>query len=198
MRLGEVIRTRRKGRFTVEELSDRAGVSSGLISQIERGKGNPSFKTMQRLAAALDLPIGALFQDDAATAAGSPADSDGADSISLHHEQQMVVRRDARKKLLFPKESMVWELLTPDLNRTLEMLRAVVPADYDTREVPFVHQGEECVHIVRGKLEVHIGEQVFALEAGDTITYDAAVPHWWRNRGGTEAEVISACTPPSF
>jgi transcriptional regulator with XRE-family HTH domain len=182
----------------VEELSDKAGVSSGLISQIERGKGNPSFKTMQRLAAALNLPIGALFQDDAVAAAGAPTDSDGVDAISLHHEQQMVVRKDARKKLVFPKESMVWELLTPDLNRTLEMLRAVVPADYDTREVPFVHQGEECVHIVRGKVEVHIGEQVFALEAGDTITYDATVPHWWRNRGGTEAEVISACTPPSF
>jgi len=198
IRLGDVIRAQRKGRFTVDQLSERAGVSSGLISQIERGKGNPSFKTMQRLAAALELPIGALFQNGAPPTAGVPSDPDGLNSTSLHGEQQMVVRRDARKKLVFPKESMVWELLTPDLNRTLEMLRAVVPADYDTREVPFVHQGEECVHIIRGKVEVHIGEQVFALDAGDTITYDATEPHWWRNRGGTEAEVISACTPPSF
>ncbi len=93
---------------------------------------------------------------------------------------------------------MVWELLTPDLNRNLEMLRAVVPADYDTREVPFVHAGEECVHVVRGTLEIHLGEHVLCLIAGDTITYDAGVPHWWRNVGGSEAEVISACTPPSF
>lgn len=198
IRLGDVIRTQRKGRFTVDQLSERAGVSSGLISQIERGKGNPSFKTMQRLAAALELPIGALFQDDVPPATDAPADSDGPAVTSLPGERQMVVRRDARKKLVFPKESMVWELLTPDLNRTLEMLRAVVPADYDTREVPFVHQGEESVHIIRGKVEVHIGDEVFALDAGDTITYDATVPHWWRNRGGTEAEVISACTPPSF
>jgi transcriptional regulator with XRE-family HTH domain len=194
MRLGEVIRGRRKGRFTVEELSERAGVSSGLISQIERGKGNPSFKTMQRLAAALEAPLGVLFQDDALPAA---AYSSGADQTE-RESRRMVVRRDARKRLLFPNESMVWELLTPDLNRTLEMLRAVVPPDYDTREVPFAHAGEECVHIVRGKVEVHLGEQTFSLEAGDTITYDSSVPHWWRNLGGTEAEVISACTPPSF
>ena len=181
----------------MEELSERAGVSSGLISQIERGKGNPSFKTMQKLAAALELPLGALFQDDGDAPTGYPRSSDGG-AISSQPERQMVVRGDALKKLVFPKESMVWELLTPDLNRSLEMLRAVVPPDYDTRDVPFAHAGEECVHIVRGRVEVHIGEQVFVLEAGDTITYDSTVPHWWRNLGGTEAEVISACTPPSF
>jgi transcriptional regulator with XRE-family HTH domain len=198
LRLGQVIRSQRKGRLTVEELSERAGVSSGLISQIERGKGNPSFKTMQRLAAALELPIGALFQDDAAPVTSAAGEASAPSTGSADLERMTVVRRDARKKLVFPKESMVWELLTPDLNRNLEMLRAVVPADYDTREVPFVHAGEECVHVVRGTLEIHLGEHVFCLIAGDTITYDAGVPHWWRNVGGSEAEVISACTPPSF
>jgi transcriptional regulator with XRE-family HTH domain len=198
LRLGQVIRARRKGRFTVEELSEKAGVSSGLISQIERGKGNPSFKTIQRLAAALEMPISALFQDDASplTSAETTMRDDSPDSTTI--ERMTVVRRDARKKLVFPKESMVWELLTPDLNRSLEMLRAVTPADYDTRDVPFVHAGEECVHVVRGTLEIHLGEHAITLNAGDTITYDASVPHWWRNVGGSEAEIISACTPPSF
>jgi transcriptional regulator with XRE-family HTH domain len=198
IRLGQVLRSRRKGRLTVEELSERAGVSSGLISQIERGRGNPSFKTMQRLAAALEMPISALFQDDVAPLASTRGESATASTGSEDLERTTVVRRDARKKLVFPKESMVWELLTPDLNRSLEMLRAVVPSDYDTREVPFVHEGEECVHVVRGAVEIHLGEHVIGLGAGDTITYDAGVPHWWRNVGGSEAEIISACTPPSF
>lgn len=198
LRLGEVIRSRRKGRLTVEEMSELAGVSAGLISQIERGRGNPSFKTMQRLAVALQLPIGALFQDDGVPSGTSVVGSDITKVGTSESERPFVVRKDARKKLVFPRESMVWELLTPDLNRALEMLRAVVPPDYDTREVPFVHRGEECVHVVRGALEVHLGEEVFALHAGDTITYDSSVPHWWRNMGGTEAEVIAACTPPSF
>jgi transcriptional regulator with XRE-family HTH domain len=198
LRLGQIVRSTRKGRFTVEELSERAGVSSGLISQIERGQGNPSFKTMQRLAAALALPIGALFQDDAATLSMAVSEPTTPRIGSADLERKMIVRRDARKQLVFPKESMVWELLTPDLNRNLEMLRAVVPADYDTREVPFIHTGEECVHVIRGTLEMHLDEHVFRINAGDTITYDAGVPHWWRNVGDSEAEVISACTPPSF
>ena len=61
-----------------------------------------------------------------------------------------------------------------------------------------VHAGDECVHIVRGTVEVHVGDRAIRLSAGDTITYDATVPHWWRNVGGSEAEVISACAPPSF
>ncbi len=189
---------RRKGRLTVEELSEKAGVSSGLISQIERGKGNPSFKTMQRLAAALELPISALFLDVVSPLIDAPIEAATPSLGQAELERMMVVRRDARKKLAFPKESMLWELLTPDLNRNLEMLRSVVPADYDTREVPFVHTGEECVHVVRGSFEIHLGEHVFRIDAGDTITYDAAVPHWWRNVGGSAGEVISACTPPSF
>jgi len=184
--------------MTVEELAARAGVSSGLISQVERGKGNPSFKTMQRLAAALELPIGALFQDDVGPLPDLPSTAPAHLAVATDLERVAVVRRDARKKLVFPKESMVWELLTPDLNRSLEMLRAIVPADYDTSEMPFMHAGEECVHVVRGTVEVHVGGRAIRLSAGDTITYDATVPHWWRNVGGSEAEVISACTPPSF
>src|SRR5438309_1602749 len=198
LRLGQVLRAGRRGRMTVEELSARAGVSSGLISQIERGKGNPSFKTMQRLAAALEMPISALFQDDAGPLPDPQSTAPAHLAAITEFERIAVVRRDARKKLVFPRESMVWELLTPDLNRSLEMLRAVVPADYDTSEMPFVHAGDECVHIVRGTVEVHVGDRAIRLSAGDTITYDATVPHWWRNVGGSEAEVISACAPPSF
>jgi len=178
LRLGQVLRARRKARMTVEELAARAGVSSGLISQIERGKGNPSFKTMQRLAAALELPISALFQDDVVGPLPDlPWTAPAHLAAATDLQRVAVVRRDARKKLVFPKESMVWELLTPDLNRSLEMLRAIVPADYDTSEMPFMHAGEECVHVVRGTVEVHVGDRAIRLSTGDTITYDATVPH---------------------
>jgi quercetin dioxygenase-like cupin family protein len=78
------------------------------------------------------------------------------------------------------------------------MIRSVVPVDYDTSAVPYVHEGEECVHVLRGRIEAGIGDERIVLEPGDSITYDAIVPHWWRNVGGLEGELISAVTPPSF
>lgn len=55
--IGAVIRRQRAGRYTLAELAQRSGVSSGLLSLIERGRGNPSIETLQRIAAALDLAV---------------------------------------------------------------------------------------------------------------------------------------------
>lgn len=55
--IGAVIRRHRTGRYTIAELAQRSGVSSGLLSLVERGRGNPSIETLQRIAAALDLAV---------------------------------------------------------------------------------------------------------------------------------------------
>src|SRR5579863_1958954 len=66
--LGELLKGARVGRFTIEQLAERSGVSAGRISQMERGLGNPSFATLSKVAAALEIPIGTFF-------AGPPGES---------------------------------------------------------------------------------------------------------------------------
>src|SRR5438445_9848694 len=100
--LGELLRTARQGTFTIGELARRSGVSSGRISQIERGLANPSFQTLWKLATALEIPLGSFFQGPAA-------------------EPRMVVRRGERKRLVVPHDELVYELLTPDLRGALEV-----------------------------------------------------------------------------
>jgi transcriptional regulator with XRE-family HTH domain len=179
-RLGLVLRReRRNARLTVEALSRRASVSAGLISQLERGRGNPSFLTLSRLAEGLGIPLGAFVQGPE----GSPG---------------KVVRATERKKLVMPEDHLVYELLTPTLRGALEMLRTQVPPGWTNRERPFAHTGEECVHLVRGSLQVTVGEERFGLDEGDSITYDASTPHWWLNPTDTPAVIVGAVTPPSF
>ncbi len=55
--LGAAIRRARRGRYTLAQLSDRSGVSTGLLSLIERGKGNPSINTLAAIADALELSL---------------------------------------------------------------------------------------------------------------------------------------------
>ena len=178
--LGALIRQTRQDRFTVHELAARAGISPGLLSQIERGLGNPSFKTLQGLASALDLRIGDLM-------AGG---RNGA--------RQMVVRLQDRKRLHVGAEGLTYELLTPDLQGRLEVLQTSVPAGFSNASQPFSHVGEECVVLLSGHLEVTVGEQSFEMSAGDSITYDSVISHWWRNATNEEALIIGAVTPPSF
>lgn len=181
-RLGRLIRQARSGTYSIEKLAARAGISAGMISQIERGRANPSFMTLYKLADALDLRIGDLLLD--------PRGDGG--------EPRMVVRAHERKRLQIGERGLVYELLTPDLGGRLEMLRTHVPPGFDNEGQAFQHVGEECVHLLTGTLEVTVGDDTFQLREGDSITYDASKAHWWRNSSGTTAHIIGAVTPPSF
>lgn len=180
-RLGEMIRRERDGRFTVQQLAAEAGVAAGSLSQIERGKGNPSFKTLQRIADALGLRIGDLVEATTASPNGP-----------------MVVRRHERAHLQLGFDGLVYELLTPNLRGSLEMLQTRIPSGFTNLGNPFRHEGEECVLVLEGDLRVGVGDSVHELSTGDAITYDPSAPHWWANETKTEATVVGAVTPPSF
>lgn len=171
------------GRFTVRELAAAAGVSAGSISEIERGKGNPSFQTLFRVSQALGLQVGDLI---------GAYDGDATASAAT------VVRRHRRKRLQMGEGGLVHELLTPNLQGELEMLLTVVPAGFSNEGDGFRHVGEECVLVLEGTLEVTVGDESFALETGDAITYDSGMEHWWRNSSGDDARVVGAVTPASF
>lgn len=177
--LGNRLRELRHARqMSLEELAERTGLSIGLLSQIERGKGNPSFVTLSKVADALDIQLGYFFSETA--------------------ETQCIVRKDQRRRIYFPTPGLTYELLTPDLNRRLEVLWTRLEPGVRTQDAAFSHEGEECVALVRGVLEAHVGDQVFILHEGDAITFDCSVPHWYYNPGPETAETFSAVTPPTF
>lgn len=152
-------------------------MSPGLISQIERGLGNPSFRSLHKLADALGLRVGDLL--------------DGGDT-----ERRRVVRADQRRTM--GVGDLTYELLVPDLNGQLEVLLTTLPTGFDNHQHPFAHHGEECVMVLEGAVDVWVGNESWQLSAGDAITYDAAVPHWYRNDHDDPARVLGVVTPPSF
>lgn len=180
-RLGAVIRSERTGRFTLQELAAAAGISVGLLSQVERGLGNPSFKTLQKIADALGLRIGDLVDPAVVSTSGGT-----------------VVRLADRTRVQFGSEGLVYEFITPNLRGRLEMLQTSVPPGFSNRDHPFHHEGEECVLVVEGELAVEVAGTEHLLRAGDAITYDSGTPHWWENRSPDPAVIVGAVTPPSF
>lgn len=181
VRLGAMIRQSRQGRYTLQQLAAESGVSPGLISQLERGMGNPSFRTLQRLATALDLRIGDLVE-----------------AASDDSTQPMIVRRADRARLQVSADAPIYELLTPNLKGKLEVLETTLPAGFTNRNQPFLHIGEECVVVRSGSVDVGVGDLVDTLSAGDAITYDPSIPHWWENTTDEPARVLGVVTPPSF
>jgi transcriptional regulator with XRE-family HTH domain len=178
-RLGKMLKESRAGRYTVEELATKAGVSAGLVSQIERGIGNPSFATLMRLSQALDLPVVAMFHGP------------------QFNDTQMLVRRAERRRMEVPSDRLVHEMLVPNTNRKLGMITTTIPPGFSNEDLPYSHEGEEIILVASGKLHASVGGQTFDLEEGDTLTYESALPHAWTNRTKKPVTIIAVSTPPS-
>jgi len=176
--LGGRIRAARVGRdLSVAELATSAGVSKSLVSQIERGIAAPSIDTVRRLASALQVPVFSLFLEEP--------------------DNGMVVRRDHRRVVRYPGTAATREVLSPSLNGRMVLLWVTFPPGEDGRE-PVRHVGEECVVVVRGTLQVDIGDQQVTLECGDSMTFDPDAPHAFRNPGLAVTEIVVAISPPNL
>ncbi len=176
----EVRRLRKLQRLTLEQLAEASGVSIGLLSQIERGRGNPSFSTLVQVAHGLGIPVARLVAGEQMT---SP-----------------VVRKVDRRRLDQggSDEGIVAELLTPRLDSALEVIRIATEPGYSSEDTPFVHEGEEFGIVLEGVQAVNLGGTRYMLEAGDSISYSSAIPHWYENPGDVTSVSLWVVTPPSF
>jgi transcriptional regulator with XRE-family HTH domain len=187
--LGQKLRAARKAAgMTLLDLSQTAGVSQSLISQVERGLASPSITTLRRFAAALGVPIASLFVEHGSTSTAE-RELDG---------RQIVVREDERKGLSVPRSKVKYELLTPDLNRTIEFLRIEYSPHSRTHPEPMSHPGEENALCLEGSVVVTIEGKEFVLNVGDSISFDSGRVHQVENRTHAPAVLVSAITPPSF
>jgi transcriptional regulator with XRE-family HTH domain len=181
--LGSIIRKARKARrMVLQDVADKAELSISFLSQVERDLLSPSVSALKRIADVLDIPAGSLMF-------GAEARKGGV-GIGL-------VRRGGRKRVVFPDSLIEYEMLTPDLRRRMSVLWLKAPPHAESGPV-FSHTGEDAVIVLKGRLEVEIGEVWHVLSKGDSLYFNSELPHRWRNNSNAVAEVIWVSTPPSF
>jgi transcriptional regulator with XRE-family HTH domain len=175
-----VARLRGEKKLTISTLGSLADVSPGLISQVERGQGNPSYTTLVKLARALQVPINTFFS-------GEDVDA-----------RFGVVRSAARRRLVMGVGDIEYELLTPSLQGRLAMYMTRIPPHWTNEHVPSQHEGEECALILEGELLLSVGGREHHLLPGDSLTWDAMEPHWSRNPTDQVTIGLKSATPPTF
>jgi transcriptional regulator with XRE-family HTH domain len=177
--LGHRIREIRAERgLTLTALADAAGLSTGLISQVERGLADPSLETLRRVAKVLDVPLFSLFhQDDAASVA--------------------IVRKQRRTQVKSPDHDIVYSRISPGGGK-LEVLHGRLAPHCDSAPEPWAHQSQECLVVLSGALIVEVAGQDYELDEGDSCYLDSTLPHRYRNPGDTYTEFIVSITPPSY
>jgi transcriptional regulator with XRE-family HTH domain len=177
--LGRRIRDlRQRQNLTLSAVASAAGVSVSLLSQVERGKTDPSLDTLRDIADALGTTPFQLLAGGAS--------------------RSRLVRVDQRPRLALPKSDIEFELLSHSLEGTFEVMLWALAADGSNPPEARGHIGEEALLILTGHARFELGDEVFELAEGDFITYEGRVKHRMTSLGGEPVTGISVISPPSF
>ncbi|MDO5706817.1 MAG: XRE family transcriptional regulator [Paracoccus sp. (in: a-proteobacteria)] len=181
--IGSRIRRRRKVRgMSLKEVAQRAEVSIGLISQIERGLTMPSVRSLGAICAALEMPVGWLFDHPA-----PPDDS------------RILVRRHQRRVLDLGAKGMAKELMTPDSSTGIQMMRLVIRPGGSTGQTPYNHpSGAKCGTVLRGTLALEVDGEVHLIGPGDSFAFEATRMIRFWCEGNEVTEVIWVVTPAVY
>ena len=180
MDIGAQLKAARKKRnLSQRQLAQRTDVSNGTISLIEQNKISPSVALLKRLLEGISMSLGEFFDDE------------------KHTRDKRFFRADEFTEHTFG--SMRFFQVGGNLKgRRLQIMREQYPPGGDTGELMLVHQGEEGGIVLRGEIEVTVGDELSLLKAGDAYYFESNIPHRFRNTGEEVCEVISVCTPPNF
>jgi len=169
--VGNRLRVIREERgLSQRELAQRAGISTNAISLIERDENSPSVSTLQNLAAALNIKMSYFFEDQEAT-------------------QVLHVKRSNRP--VISSKGLQIEGLGGKLNyQEMEPFLISLEPNSGSGERQVVHTGHELVYCLSGNVEYLIDGQIYPLEAGDFLLFEAHLPHLWRNMTDEVAVIL--------
>lgn len=181
--IGEKVHAlRMRKKMGLVELGKHTGLSPGLLSKIERSRLFPPLGTIVRIALVFGVGLEYFFTDD------------------RKRHTVAVVRKGERKR--FPAnadakapsyffESLDYPATERVMSGYLADFEELAPEDAQ----PHVHEGFEILYLTSGKLAIRIGREEHELAQGDSIYFDASVPHSYRRVGAKRCQAVVVTSP---
>ena len=162
--------------LSLRELAQRSGVSAPMLSQVERSDTSPTLQVAAKIAAGLDLRLSQLLR----------LDEGGA----------VTVVRQADRRICGGSGGHAFEILTPALpGQRLELSRHELAPSATTGGPgdPPIHEpgSREIALVDRGHVILEIDGEQHELGPGDTVTFDADLPHRFTNPGDEPATLLA-------
>ncbi|PNQ23396.1 XRE family transcriptional regulator [Agrobacterium sp. CNPSo 2736] len=165
MAIGHEVRAyRKKLGITVTDLASATGVSVGMLSKIENGNISPSLTTLQTLSKALGVPITAFFRG---------FEEPRSATFVKAGQGVNIERRGTRAGHQY---SLLGHIDNNTSGVTVEPYLITLTKDSDVFPT-FQHEGMEFLYMLEGEVVYRHGEQLFTMQAGDSLFFDADAPH---------------------
>lgn len=162
-------------RLTLEEVAAAAGLTRSWLSKVENFRVTPSLPALGKIAEALGVSVSELVE-------------------GLDKKPQLVVVRSKERKIVERNRSTsnlaVYESLAyKRANRVMDPFLITLPAGV-AREKALAHEGEEFLLVQTGRVDFEYDGQTYALASGDSLYFDASIPHRLVNQSKRPVKVL--------
>jgi transcriptional regulator with XRE-family HTH domain len=163
IRIAQKIRsTRLEKNMTIQQLATRTNVSKGLLSKIENSRTVPSLPVFVTLIQSLDISLKEFFRDIVLV--------NGKDYLLIKKDQYSAMEREGR--VGFNYQHILSQTLT-----TCTMEAVILEVEPGAKGRPSTTDGYEFKYMISGSCEYQINDEMIVLEEGDSIYFDASLPH---------------------
>lgn len=179
MNIGEKIkRLRTLNNLTQDELAKRCDLTKGFISQIERNLTSPSIATLMDILEALGTDIRNFFNEEI--------------------EEKIVFTKDDIYDIIDENfgYSISWLIPNAQKNAMEPILITLQPNSKTKIDEP--HEGEEFGYILKGRINLHLGKQLYKIKSGESFYFKSNKTHYLENSYSKPASVLWISTPPTF
>ncbi len=159
--------------ISLRQLARDTELTASYISQLERNLIEPSIASLRKISNVLGVPLYYFLMDE--------------------QKSHMIIKSSERKKLYDPDSPMKIEFLSPmssDKDFDVKMVTILfrVQPHSKVSEKPLVHDGDESIYIMKGKMKLILDSKEYLVEPGDSIYIKSNIPHDMINE--TEEEII--------
>lgn len=175
--VGRRLREIRTGKgFSIRALAELSKLNVNTLSLIENGRTSPSVSTLQLIAQTLLVPISAFFETD-------------------HGRKKVVYQRSGNRPHAVFTHGLLEDLGAGMTRFGAEPLIVTLRPKADSGKTPIVHTGREFVYCLEGHIVYHVDDQAYQLEPGDSLLFEAYLPHDWQNDSESESKLLLVLCP---
>ncbi|MGB2651979.1 MAG: XRE family transcriptional regulator [Candidatus Omnitrophota bacterium] len=183
MKIGKSIRYLRKERdMTLEDLAKKSGVALATLSRMENDKMTGTLASHNRICKALNTSIAELYrelEDESKTVEAVP---------KKKRTEHFVHAKKAKYELLVEKV----------MDKKLMPLMIKISNGGETQKEQNKPGVEKFIYMISGSIEATVGSETYSLKHGDSLYFDASLPHTFKNKSKTEAEAMCVISPPAL
>jgi transcriptional regulator with XRE-family HTH domain len=176
--IGERIRSRRQEKnITLEQLAQKAGVTKGLISQIENNRTVPSLPVLLSIVHSLDEDMRGFFE-------GLQAKMVDQKYFIIRKGEEKEINREPVKGFSYKR---IFSRAVASTAFDMELLEIKAGAG---RRQMVTTEAYELKYLLQGQIEYQVDTERFELYEGDSLAFDGRHPHRIKNTGNTTAVLL--------